>query len=51
MSEKVAWEREKMEMTKYSKVDSKIININVGGTHSMTTSTDVLCSVPGSKLS
>ena len=48
--ERDIWEAEKEEIRKLVKIDSEIVNLNVGGTHHIQTEKDVLRSVPESTL-
>ena len=50
-AERAAWEAEKEEIRVKYRVDSEVINLNVGGTTSMMTDKDVLTSCKDSTLS
>lgn len=48
--ERDQWEKDKEEISKLIKIESEIVQINVGGTHHLSTEKAVLQSVPGSTL-
>lgn len=48
--ERDEWEAEKEQIRAMVKIDSEIVNLNVGGTHHIQTEKDVLRSVPESTL-
>jgi hypothetical protein len=50
MKERMAWEKEKEEIKKVTKLDSEVIHLNVGGTVQMSTEIDILRLVPDSTL-
>ena len=49
-AERETWRSEIDEIKQFTKLDSEVIALNVGGTHHLMTERDVLTSVPGSLL-
>lgn len=50
LKEKDDWEKDKKALEKASNPEGEVINLNIGGTHKMMTSVDVLTSDKGSNL-
>ena len=48
--EKTVWEKEKALLDKASKPESEVVKLNVGGTHHLQTTTDILMKDPKSAL-
>ena len=50
LAEKIAWEKDQEKIQKASKKGSEIVDLNVGGTHELKTTVDILTSDKGSNL-
>ena len=50
LAEKDQWLKDKAKMESISKPDGQVVDLNIGGTHQMTCSIDVLLSDKGSDL-
>lgn len=50
LAEKIKWEKDQEKIERASKMNSEVINLNVGGTCELMTSIDILTSDKGSYL-